>query len=444
MRLITIISSMIQTRSEYSHFFSSVLIFIALCQPGEAFCQDTSKYIPDGTQGELMKDPNPDTLRFGQRFKDWNEFDGPLTTLRIGGGFLYEYATFSQDEKGKAQMDSAHIDLNPGVKVRDFRVTLSGKFKFKRAVTWKIGIMYDGPSDNWLFRESGVMVEVPEIYGHIFVGRTKEGFSLNKVMNGYAGWTMERQMALDIIPILADGVKWLGYLPEPRILWNIGVFADWLSEGHSFSTYQSQFAARIGWLPVYSESDNTILHIAVNGRYGRVHNDSIRVRSRPEAFTAPYFVDTKVFPAQSSNHFGLEAYYREGPLILGGEYYFCKFNSPEKHNPLFHGGDFVATYVITGESRPYSTVTGIFGFVPVATPVTEGGPGAWEAVLRFSNLDLDGGIISGGSFWRITPMINWYLSSQLRLEVSYGYGILDRFTVKGSTQFFQTRIQITI
>jgi hypothetical protein len=29
-------------------------------------------------------------------------------------------------------------------------------------------------------------------WGHIFVGRTKEGFSLNKVMIGYGGWTNER------------------------------------------------------------------------------------------------------------------------------------------------------------------------------------------------------------------------------------------------------------
>jgi phosphate-selective porin OprO/OprP len=41
------------------------------------------------------------------------------------------------------------------------------------------------------------MVEIPEIRGHLFVGRTKEGFSLNKVMVGYAGWTMERATTSD-------------------------------------------------------------------------------------------------------------------------------------------------------------------------------------------------------------------------------------------------------
>jgi phosphate-selective porin OprO and OprP len=39
-------------------------------------------------------------------------------------------------------------------------------------------------------------------------------------------------------------------------------------------------------------------------------------------------------------------------------------------------------------------------------------------------------------------MVNWYLSENARLEMAYGYGHLDRFNLKGNTQFFQTRIQL--
>ena len=38
-------------------------------------------------------------------------------------------------------------------------------------------------------------------------------------------------------------------------------------------------------------------------------------------------------------------------------------------------------------------------------------------------------------------MVNWYLTDNLRLELAYGYGELDRFGVVGETQFFQTRFQ---
>ena len=47
-----------------------------------------------------------------------------------------------------------------------------------------------------------------------------------------------------------------------------------------------------------------------------------------------------------------------------------------------------------------------------------------------------------GSFWRITPVVNWHMSDKVRLEFVYGYGSLNRFNLVGKTQFFQTRVQL--
>ena len=41
-------------------------------------------------------------------------------------------------------------------------------------------------------------------------------------------------------------------------------------------------------------------------------------------------------------------------------------------------------------------------------------------------------------------MINWYLSQNVRLELAYGYGVLNRFNLEGVTQFFQSRIQFML
>ncbi len=304
--------------------------------------------------------------------------------------------------------------------------------------------MYDAPSGQWFVRETGVMIGVPELWGHLFIGRTKEGVSLNKVINGYAGWTMERQMALDVFPILADGVKWMGYLPKKRFLWNAGAYGDALSKGQSFSTFKWQLATRLVWLPIYAKEEETLLHLGTSIRYGKPVDGKIRLRSRPEANTAPYFIDTGTFASDQSTSLGFEAYYTKESLMIGSEFYLHNFSSDEKDDPLFHGGDVVVSYILTGESRPYSTVSGIYGFVPVAKPVWKGGPGAIEALVRVSNLDLDGGTINGGKFWRITPMVNWYLSSYVRWEFAYGYGTLDRYNLKGSTHFFQSRIQLSV
>jgi phosphate-selective porin OprO and OprP len=303
--------------------------------------------------------------------------------------------------------------------------------------------MYDAPSKSWLMRQTGVMIAVPELWGSFFVGRSKEGFSLNKVMTGYDGWTMERSTMSDAaIPLLADGIKWLGYSPKHRFLWNFGYFNDVLSKGQSFSSYSSQEVARLIWLPIHSEETDTLFHLGFNLRYGKPVDDQLQLKSRPESFPAPFFLDTGQFSATSTRMMGPEVYYRKGPWLFGSEYYFEKVSSPSTGDPLFHGGDIVTTWVITGETRPHNTSGGYFRSISPARPVFQGGPGAWELVFRVSYTDLDSQAVHGGRFARATPMVNWYLSDNVRLEMAYGYGHLDKFGLNGNTQFFQTRIQL--
>jgi phosphate-selective porin OprO/OprP len=385
---------------------------------------------------EAGDDELAETVR---KIVSWNEYEGKYFTVRLGGGFLYDYADYAQDNNSKNQ-----FELHPEARVRDARFLLKGRLKtFDRPVTWSSGIMYDPPTDKFLFRETGVMIDVSEISGQIFIGRTKEGFSLNKVMVGYAGWTMERAPISDAtIPILADGVKWLGYAPEKHLLWNFGIYADWLSEGQSFSTYAHQVVGRIAWVPLMSEAREKVLHIGLNLRYGKPKDEMLQLRSRPEAFPAPYFVDTGKFPAENTKMTAVEVYYRPGPLLLGTEYFLQDVKAPESGNPFFHGGDAVVSWLATGETRVYNTRGGFFNQISPKRTVFEGGPGAWEFVGRFSYIDLDSGPIRGGKFWRFTPMVNWHMSDNIRLELAYGHGSLDRFNLTGGTQFFQSRIQL--
>ena len=368
----------------------------------------------------------------------WNEYRGPYVIFKAGLGFLVDTAAYAQDDVGKEQ-----ISMLPAQRLRDFRFVLGGSFpSLSRKVTWNAGIMYDGPSHAWLMRQTGVMIAVPKLWGNIFIGRSKEGFSLNKVMVGYDGWTMERSTMSDAtIPILADGFKWLGYTPKHAFLWNFGYYNDWLSHVQNFSTYHNQTVLRFVWLPFRSDPKREVLHFGVNLRNGSPEQGQIQFRSRPEAFAAPYFVDTGKFAATNTKMAGYEAYYRKGPLLLGSEYWWVGTTSPATHSPTIHGGDFVATWCVTGESRVYNTVQGAFREVIPKRPLFSGGYGAVELVARYSDIDLDSELIHGGKFKRFTPMVNWYLTDYLRLEAAYGVGRLDRFGLKGTTQFFQTRLQ---
>ena len=369
----------------------------------------------------------------------WNEYHGPHFTIRVGGGFLYDFAAFAQNQVSKEQ-----IAMLPGEKVRDSRIIMGGRFpSLKLPTTWCLGLMYDGYVGGWYVRQTGIQFGVPKILSYFFIGRQKEGFSLNKIMVGYDGWTLERFTFSDAtIPLLADGFKWLGYSKRHGFLWNFGYFNDAASKGQTFSSYSSQEVGRVAWLPMHSEEKGTLLHMGFDWRYGKPLDGQLRLRSRPESAIAPYFIDTGTFAAHSSHSQGYEVYYRRRSLLLGSEYYWQNVNSPSTGNPMFHGGDFVGTYLITGETRPYNTVNGCFRDITPKRPVFDKGPGAWELVFRYSYSDLNNKGVHGGTFGRFTPMVNWYLSENVRLEAAYGYGELNRFNLKGSTQFFQTRLQL--
>ena len=304
--------------------------------------------------------------------------------------------------------------------------------------------MYDGDDKVWILRESGITVGVPELKGHIFVGRTKEGFSMVKVMNGHSPWGYERQMGLDVIPIMADGIKWFGMLPKSKIFWNLGYFNDFISKGQGFSTFSWQYVARIGWLPVNNPEKNQTLHIATNLRYAKPLDGKITLKSRPESNNTPQLINTGSFETDHSNHIGAEAYYTNRRFTLGSEVVTHNFNSDKGDDHKFFGGNVMIAYSITGGMRPYKTEGSIFGFMPVKKSIFKGGLGEIEAVVFASTLNLNDGNIKGGQMWRITPMINWYPAQFMRFEFIYGYGVLERYDLKGKVQFFETRLQFTV
>jgi phosphate-selective porin OprO/OprP len=378
-----------------------------------------------------------------RQFVKWNKYDGPVTTLRLGGTFLYDFATYIQNEASKQQ-----VTMSPGTGLRDMRITLDGRFKTKRPLMWCFGYMYDSSDGNWLIRQTGIDIGIPELYGRLFIGRVKEGYSMIKLMAGVTPMTMERTHALDaFVPILADGLKWMGYFPKPRVHFSLGWFSDqFLPEGEEqkFNTFDHQFVTRITWLPISVESENKLLHVGVMARDAKPDEGFLQVRSRPEDNLAPYFVDTGRFEADHARTVGLEAYYRKGPWLFGGEYDWDHVKAADGRRPTFHGGNAIVAWLITGETRAYNAPGAFFRPVSPKRTVFEGGPGAWEAVFNVSYLDLDSGGFRGGKLLRLTPMVNWHLSDNFRFEFVYGYGLLDRFDLKGRTQFFQFRLQAVL
>jgi phosphate-selective porin OprO and OprP len=429
-----------------------VLIFLIILQAvsGSLYSQQVTPQdtvsLANGTDGLTFLPRKSDSTYLKVRSDlPFNEFTGIYSTFKIGAGYIGDFTAYSQDDIFKQQMDSLGVELAPTFETRDFRIIASGRLlKSKRHIAYRFAYMYDGDNKIWMMRETGITVSVPELKGTFFLGRTKEGFSMIKVMNGHSGIGSERQMALDPIPILADGIKYFGYFPKTRLFMNLGLFNDFISAGQSFSTLEWQYVVRAGWLPIYNQEKQTLLHIAGNVQYGKPVDGKFSIKSRPESNPTPHMISTGVFEADRANTLGAEMYYSNKRFMIGSEIMQHQYYSDESGDHRFQGGNVMVSFFLTRAHRPYNTVTGnIFGFVPVNKSVFQGGLGEIELVFQASTFDLNDGSIRGGKFTRFTPMVNWYPIRTMRLEFIYGYGILERFDLKGNVQFFEARVQFS-
>ncbi len=418
-----------------------MLALLLALAPTGASAQRAGAIPPDSTIDTTVDAGEADAEEPRRKLVKWNEYDGPISTLRFGFGFLTDFVAYSQDDESKQQVTIE----NPDVGLRDFRVLFKGKFKTTRPLSWTLGYMYDGAEDEWRFRQTGLIVGVPELKGSFFLGRTKEGYSMIKVMVGYHGWLNERSQSNDaFVPILADGIKYMGYFKEPRIYVSLGAYTDALSEDEKFSTADHQIAARVGWLPVLSDDGNELLHVGVMTRDAQPDEGQIQVKAKPGSYLAPNFIDTGRFASDHVRVDGIEAYYRKGPWLFGTEYNWENVDPVGEGQVLFHGGDAFVSWIITGETRAFNVTGSYFNAVSPEKTVFEGGKGAWEVVMYGAYTDFDSGRFQGGKYWRLTPMANWHMSDNVRLEFTYGYGVLDRFGLTGATQFFQGRVQFTL
>ena len=377
-----------------------------------------------------------------QKLMHWSDYRGEDLTFHFGYNVMYDVVGYNQDKDSVAQWG---VLKNPDSKFRDVRFLASGTFpKSKRYIEWKAGYMYDGVAEEWKWRETGFVIAVPEILGHLFIGRTKLGISMIKHMSGAAIQGLERaEIEDEIIPIQNDGIRWMGYLPKQHLVWNLGYFNETMLDNALYPFMDQQYAARVAWLPLLSEKEGQVLHIAVNLKYGNPRDGKTQLKAKPEATTAPYFLDTGVFQAAHEKVIGPEVWYRNNSLLLGGSYYFVRTEADEG-NHHFQGGDAWASWLITGEVRKYNTRGALFDFVYPKSSFFNGGTGAFEATIHATYTNNDSGTIQGGKFWRVSPMIAWYPSYEFRFTLGYGYGVLDRFDKKGATQFYQARVQLML
>ena len=140
----------------------------------------------------------------------------------------------------------------------------------------------------------------------------------------------------------------------------------------------------------------------------------------------------------------LEASWRKGPYWLAAEYVSNEVDASALGDPHFTGYHVTASWILSGEMRGYNKRAGILGPVPVAKTVNQGGWGAWEVGVRWSDLDLTDGLIDGGEMDILSLGLSWWLTPVFNFNMNYRFITLDRFGVEGDSSGLNVRVLLML
>ena len=182
-------------------------------------------------------------------------------------------------------------------------------------------------------------------------------------------------------------------------------------------------AGRGTFAPVNTDEATVHLGLSAGLRKPDQANDRFDFDARAEnALQTLDSVSANFVDADSAALYGFEAAYVYGPWSVQGEYFMTEVDRETGLSDLSFDGAYVqASWILTGERRPYESGKATFGRVVPDRPFDPqaGHWGAWEIAARYSELDVSDGTVLGGEMENYTFGVNWYLQKHMRLMMNY-------------------------
>lgn len=360
---------------------------------------------------------------------------GDGTDIGLTGVYRYDLNDFSDDTlpNGSSRFDDSHTNRR-----KELGLTL------KKKGVYDAVIAYEYQAKSW--QDVNIRLQskafLGQDYGAFRFGYSKTPVAFEGVTSSKATSFLELSLpAQAIFEGRRSGIDWA--FERPQYLLNLGYYWGQDLQGDNDGT---TVAGRVAWTPRKSEGD--VIHLGVSasqespdattdGR-GVRSLPGARIRAVPEAgLTSVRLVDSGALSnADSIRRSGLEGLWIRGPWSVQGE--LLNVEVERKAGKPDYGADgfyVFGSWVVTGESRPYSG-----GNTNNLKP--KGAWGAWELLLRYSELDLDDGAIRGGKQHDWTLGANWYLTQHFKFQANYIQVSSDRAGLSLDPRIFELRAQI--
>ncbi|UCH46567.1 MAG: hypothetical protein JSU95_10590 [Betaproteobacteria bacterium] len=386
----------------------------------------------------------------------WNRFESKWISGIVTGALALDRMNWvSQSDTNRAQFgDLSSLD---GGEIRAFRAGVFGTINFDKPWVYALAGATHAFDKGFEVEEMDSLelfdwrLDIPFFYDTTMsIGKQKEPISMERLMGMvFLPW-QERSAAADaLLPSRNVGVVWSGNAPQRYSTWAFGVFNPGLDAGQSVDENATQFVGRLTWAPFRSEDESNLLHLGFGYRYSNM-KAGFRFFTEPEFNKSPIFVDTGfgtdtgLRPADDTSTYNLELSWRKGPVWLASEYFRTDVTNPSLYDPSFTGYFVSASWVLTGEMRPYNKNNGLFRPVPVAKTVYQNGKGAWEIGARYSDTDLDDGLVNGGEIQVASLGLNWWLTPAFSFGGNYRYIWNELNGVAGTSSGFDLRLLLML
>ncbi|MEE9348872.1 MAG: porin [Flavobacteriaceae bacterium] len=379
------------------------------------------------------KKENPFSFQWDNGFKLENE-DKSLK-FKFGGRIMADHAFFSQNNDLTTAF--GELETKNGTEIRRARLFFSGTLN--KNVEFKLDFGFEGGVV--AFKDMYIGLKKVPVIGNIRVGNVKEPFRLEMLTSSKYITFMERSLLSDFAPTRNNGILIFNEFANKKVGFQAGLFrnADDKTANDKKANDGYVFTGRITGLPINNKDNKQLLHLGVGYSYRKPDTKEYKVSSRPEAHLSSqkYISTGAIDNVDHINLLNLEAAFVTGSLSFQGEYLAAKVNAIENYNFSSYYGQ--VSYFFTGESKKYKSSYAGFDRIKPQQNFGNGGAGAWEVALRYSNSDLTNAAILGGEQSDITLGVNWYLNPSTRIVFN---NVFADIKDKGKATIFQVRFQI--
>lgn len=382
---------------------------------------------------------------------------GPFT-IKPFGRMHTDMLFFNQDADNMAQFGN----LQNGVDIRRARLGVFGEGWEVLAYRFDVDFVTKDPQtlERPTIFDAYLDVQKLPLLGTIRVGHFREPFSLERLDSTNDLPFLERSTPVNTFaPFRNLGAMAFNVNEEKTATFALGGFREATNEfgedaGDNGGT---AVTTRGTWLLYYDEpaQGRYLTHLGASYSFRDPNDKTRRFSQVPEAVlhvgnvNFPRFVDTGLIATQNLQQFGVEWSTVWGPFSAQAEYVGTFVDQLGNPDLYLHGAYAQLTCFLTGENRNYNRDLGIYQGVAPFTNFfcVDGvrgvclGRGAWEAVARYSWIDLRSQNINGGELTDVTFGLNWYFATRNRLMFNYIHAFLDR-GLYSNADIFSTRLQV--